>query len=293
MPGVLRALLALALLALAVVPTGAAQSQASLVVFIEDPGGAFAPGSIQPVPVQVTYAPGTFGRPTPSPTQDRPENTTPTRITFTAKQQPSWVTEVTFDPPEVFIDIPVHNVTVASYARRVNAMLRIAPDAPALEREPLVVTASAEANGNIPAMSQDSSEVRFRVGIVVKLNVTGPDTAVLPGGRWTDVLYTVRNEGNSEIVAKLNVTVRPENSQVEFPETVQLARGASQDVEVRIRTPWTNAEFGSLELEATPIVDSEPGTPARKEVQVRGESAVPFPAVGLLLALLVAARLRR
>lgn len=291
----LRAPLALAALLLLAVPAACAQGPgaSALTVFVEDPGRAFTPGALEAVTVQVTYSPGQFGRPAPAPTEDRPENTTPTRITFTAKQQPSWVSEVTFDPEEVFIEVPYHNATVANYARRVTALLRVTQDAPAIERESFVVTASSEPNGNIPAMTADSPDLKFRATTVGVLNVSAPDTVVLPGGRWTSVVYTVRNDGNSEIVAKLNVTVRPENSQVEFPDTVQLARGEVRVIEVRIRTPWTNAEFGSLELEATPIVDSEPGTPSRKEVQVRGESAVPFPAAVLLLAFLVAARVRR
>lgn len=290
-----RVRLPVLLLALLVLPTSVAQSpgSASLTVFTEDPGRAFTPGALEPVTVVVTYSPGQLGRPTPAPTPDRPENTTPTRITFTAKQQPSWVSEVSFDPPEVFIDVPYHNATVASYSRRVNAILRVVPDAPALERESFVVTASAESNGNIPAMTADSAELKLRATVVGILNVSAPESVVLPGGRWTTIVYTVRNEGNSEIVAKLNVTVRPENSQVEFPDTLQLARGETREVEVRVRTPWTAAEFGSLELEATPIVDAEGGTPARREVQVRGESAVPAGALLPLAALAMVALLAR
>ncbi|HVM45650.1 MAG TPA: hypothetical protein VM582_06915 [Candidatus Thermoplasmatota archaeon] len=284
-------LLALALVApaaLAQVPVVNPQ----LAVFASDPGRAFVPGATEMVAVTVTYGPGQGGRPAPAPTPDRPEDVQPTRIVLAAQAVPSWVTSVRFEPAELLVRIQVENGT-RSVTLTVPAYLEVSPEAPALVREDFIVTATAEPNGNIRGATAVSPELKLRATTLGILNVTAEPRVVVPGGRWTDVDFTVRNDGNSEILAKINVTVRPENSQVQFSDTLQLARGESKVVPVRVRTPWTNAEFGSLELEATPIVEGEPGTPARAEVDVVGQSAVPAaPALGALTAA-AAALLRR
>lgn len=283
----------LALLVLLAAPTVFAQQLPGGIVpaptfsaFVEDPGRAFLPGNVEAVAVVVNYDPGETGRPAPAPTPERPENTQPTRITFAVKQQPSWVGSVVFDPPEVLVNLSIDPATgtSSSHSERVLALLNISPSAPALVRESFIITANAEPNGNIGGATAESPDIKLRVTTVGKLNVSAEPLTVLPGGRWTSVPFTVRNEGNSEIVAKLNVTVRPENSQVKFTDTLQLARNESKIVEVRVRVPWTNAELGTLVLEAAPIVDGEEGEVAEAEVEVRGTSAVP--GVGLPLALL-------
>ena len=43
---------------------------------------------------------------------------------------------------------------------------------------------------------------------------------IVPGGRWTDVPFTVKNLGNGETKMKLNVTARPQDSQVDYPLSV-------------------------------------------------------------------------
>lgn len=286
----------LVLLALAALtPLAGAQLglvQPTLSVFVEDPGRAFTPGALEPLTIVVSYNPSQQGRPTPQPTADRPENSQPTRITLSVKAQPTWVANVTFDPPEILVAMGIEN-TSSSFVHRALAHLGVAPDAPALQREAFIVTATAEPNGNIQGATEDSPELKLRAIMVGKLNVSGEPERVIPGGRWASVPFTVRNEGNSAVVAKVNVTVRPENSQVEFRDTLELARGESKLVEVRVRTPWTNAELGTLELEAAPIVDGEAVNPARFEVALRGQSAVPGLAAGPLLALLLAIAMRR
>ena len=288
--------LPLLLVALALVPLAQAQlpgpTQLNLAVFTEDPGRAFTPGVEEPVVVKVNYQPGNGGRPAPAPTVERPEDTQPTRITLEVKQHPTWVTSVRIEPPELLLRIPVQNVSATQRAEAI-AYLMVAPDAPALQRESFVVTATAEPNGSIPGGTAESADLKLRATTVGLLNVTAEPMAIVPGGRWTVVPFQVRNDGNSEIVAKVNVTVRPENSQVEFVDTLQLARNETKTVEVRVRTPWTNAELGTLELEAVPIVDGEEQNSARAEVQVRGQSAVPGAPIALvLLAVLLAVRRR-
>ncbi|HET6403568.1 MAG TPA: hypothetical protein VFH78_02880 [Candidatus Thermoplasmatota archaeon] len=268
---------------------------AQLSVTANDPGGSgLVPGATTEVTVIVNYNVPPSGRPSPAPTLDRPEGTQPTRITLATKSVPSWVTNVSFTPPELFIYLDPQNVTTPSHRREVIAHVNVSADAPAQQREPFIVTATAEPNGNVAGASGESSELNLYARVVGVANVTGPESVRVGGGRWSTVEYAVRNDGNAPILMMLNVTVRPENSQVEFTDRVQLEAGESAVIPVRLRTPWTNAEFGSLELEATPIVDGEPGTPARAEVDVVGESAVPAVAPLALVALVVAlARARR
>lgn len=287
---------ALVLVALLLAPTALGQLAvvpATLTVFIEDPGRAFIPGTNETVSVVVNYAPGQGGRPAPAPTAERPEDTEPTRITFAPKDVPSWITQVTFDPPEILVYMGLNRTGQGTLGGRTQAILTVSPDAPALERELFTVTATAQPNGNIAGATSDSSELKFRATTIGKLNITSEPTAIIPGGRWTTIPFYVRNEGNSDIVAKINVTTRPENSQVEFTNTLELKRNETRTIEVRLRTPWTGAEFGTLELEAAPIVDSEEGTAARAEVSVLGESAVPLPTLGPILALAAVALLAR
>lgn len=296
------------LAALLVAPGALAQLPVSplpppqLTVTANDPGGGgLLPGALTEILVVVNYNPGQSGRPAPAPTAERPEATQPTRITLNASAVPSWVTNVSFDPPELLIYVGVENSSQGtSHRREVIARVNLSADAPAEQREPFVVTASAEPNGNIAGVTAQSQELRLYPRAVGAANVTGAERLVIPGGRWVVVEYTVRNDGNSPIVMRLNVTVRPENSIVSFfpqgmrscedersIESMQLESGAAGIVEVCVRTPWTAAEFGALELEATPIVDGEAATPARWSTDIVGESAVPQ-AGGLPLALAIA-----
>jgi len=290
----------LLLAAVLLAPSALAQGQIPVLeppqfsAFLSEPGGfGFMPGEPAFMELTITYTPPRGGRGTPAPTAERPENVEPTRITLAVKTQPAWFDNVTFDPPEVFAPMGLDRVSSAS-SHLVHVIANVSPFAPANERAVFQVTATAEPNGNVPgATAETTDDFRPRARVVGKLNVTAEPSLVLPGGRWNAVPFTVRNEGNSPIVAKINVTVRPENSQVSFSETLQLAHNETKVVDVRMRVPWTNAEFGTLELEAVPIVDGEEGEPARAEISVRGESAVPFPSallVFLLAALLGQAR---
>lgn len=261
---------------------------ATLSVTANDPGGnGLQPGAMTDIVVIVNYQVSQTGRPTPAPTPDRPEATAPTRITLSVKSAPSWVDNVTIEPAEHFIYLGPENATTVSHRRVSTAHVNVSATAPAGQREPFVFTATAEPNGNIAGGAADSPELLQRARVVGVANVTGPAQVTLAGGRWSTVEFNVRNDGNAPLLMKLNVTVRPENSQVKFADTLQLGAGASSVVPVELRTPWTNAEFGVLELEATPIVEGEEATPARAEVAVVGESAVPFPG-GLPLALALA-----
>lgn len=293
----MRLPLVLLALALLPVPSGLAQvplEDPQFAVFANDPGRAFIPGSVEPVNVVVTYGPGQRGRPAPAPSPERPEDTQPTRITFAAKTLPSWVDGVTFVPPEVFVKLNVENASRAVSAVVV-AMLNVSPEAPALIREDFVVTATAEPNGNMRGKTTESPALKLRATTIGILNVTAESPVIVPGGRWVTIDFAVRNDGNAKLLAKINVTVRPENSQVEFRDTLEIERDQTILVPVRMRTPWTNAEFGTLELEATPIVEGEEGTPARATIDVRGESAVAAPSVwlALLIAGLVGRARRR
>ena len=282
--------LALTLLAMALLAPPAAGQLAlvdpQLSVFASDPGRAFIPGTAEAIDVVVTFGPTNTGRPTPAPTADRPEDSAPTHITLSVKAKPDWIDNVAFDPPELLIQMRLENGTGSTYSRTAQAILNVSPTAPALIREDIVIVATAAPNGNMQGKTAESPPLKLRATTIGKLNLTAEPTMIIPGGRWTEVPFTIRNDGNSDILAKVNVTVRPENSQVEFAPRLELKRGESATVNVRVRTPWTNAEFGTLGLEAIPIVDGEDGKSAQAEIEVRGESAVPTGGAGVTLALL-------
>lgn len=298
LPWALLLALALALVpafAAAQVPGAPAPGRTQLTLFLLDPGAGFPPGGNMSLQIGGAYQFPAGSAPQPNPSPEYSENTTPTEIRFSAKALPSWVVSAEFVPPVVLVKVPLaKQAQGGTESFSANVTLSVKPDAPALNREDIVVAAEASANGNLAAAQGESPPLKIRVAPVGKLNVTSETDAIVAGGRWSTVVYQVRNEGNSEIVAKLNVTVKPENSEVEFPKTITLAPGATAPVEVRVRTPWTNAELGTLTLEAVPILEAEEGKVASFDVNVRGESAVPFLGGPLLVgALLVALGLRR
>lgn len=268
------------------VPAGVVDSQ--MTVSVEDPARALQPGRFEALNVLVNYRPGNGAVPAPGPDPTSETNATQrTKVHLAVKQMPSWVANATFAQDVLEMNVDSRGGNSAAV---VVLVLGIAPDAPALQREEIIVTATADPNGNVKGSTGESPPVKLRGAIVAKINVTSPDQLVVPGGRWTVFPFSIRNDGNAELKVKLNVTARPQDSQVEFPQTVTIPRNGTEVVEVRLRVPWTYAIGGIVELEATPLLDAEEGKSARSETDVLGQSAVPFPswivAVGgaLLLA---------
>jgi hypothetical protein len=286
----------LAPLLAALAPTAQAQVglvDSQLAVSVPDPGGGLSPGSETSVLVLITYNAG----PGRQPALDPASGEVPTRVRLEVVQKPSWVNATRFEPE-------VANLTVrpvsGNSAGNVTLFLTVAADAPARVREDLVVKATAEPNGNIRGSTAESAPIKLRARVVTKVNVTAASESpvFVSGGRWTSVPFVVRNEGNDEVTAILNVTTRPEDSQIDLPETtLVLPRGGSATVEVGLRMPWTYGSLGTLELEAQPLSEDEEPKAARAFVDVNAQSAVPGapPAVlalACVAAALVARRLR-
>src|SRR5581483_5949622 len=146
----------------------------------------------------------------------------------------------------------------------VHVILRIAKNAPAGNHQNLSVDLIADPNGPTPGATGTTSEIALRPGAVPK------------GGSWQPVRFHVTNVGNGQITARLNVTVRPQDSIVDFPATLTLDPGQTLPVDVMLRLPWTYGESGALELEATPLgAGDEEGKPAHADVDIAGQSAVP------------------
>lgn len=258
-----------------------------------DPARAFDPGSEGILQVSgdydVRYAAG-------NPNVDLSGNGSgPTRITFVVMEMPSWVASASVEPPEIWVEPPLTSAAGAQTAfGGVIVRLNISPDAPALQREPFVLEAIAEQNGAIPEARGVSPPLPLRAAEVASANVSGPaGPVVIDGGSWNVVTFQVRNDGNKDTTFLLNLTVRPEMSEVEFPRELQLAVDESVEVPVRIRTPWTERETGTLELEAVPLTEDDEGPASRFAVDVVGESAVPFPSVGLVVVVMVGVAWRR
>lgn len=300
------ALAALALLAAAgAVPAALAQEQlgtTTISINIVDPARPLQPGATEVLvlsPVVYRTPQSAVGEPDP----DNQQNfTRPTRITFAVAQKPDWVLDAQVVPSEVFV-IPPNQFDGRTSVDLVGlvVVLNVSPDAGAGSRQPLVVEGTAEQNGQIPAKTQRSSEMPLRVALVADVEVTSPLASpfVLKGGEWTKVPFEVRNLGNDDLTVVLNVTLKPELSEVRVPSAMQvlIPRNGTHLVEVEIRTPWTERERGTLELEARPLLEDSEGTAERHSLEVEGASAAPGPGllpVALLLAgLAVALRRRR
>jgi hypothetical protein len=301
------ALLAFLLVAPALAATAGAQVplvNATLSVAVDDPGHALVPGKNETLDVHVTYSPqaGAQAAPGQNPDPNDPLNdnsSRKTRITFTIKTAPAWITNFTFEPPT--IELPVTAGTGGGVATNAKLIVQIDPKAPALQKELLVITAKAEANGNVKEASQDSPEIKVKPAFIPKINITAPDAMVVPGGRWTELPYTLKNLGNAETKVKLNVTARPQDSEVEYDDTATVPLNGSTIVNVRLRLPWTASEAGTVELEATPLPLSDtdaPGRPVHEDIDVQGLSAVPgadaaLVAAGALVAIAIRSRRAR
>lgn len=285
----LAAVLALPTLAHAQTPATPAPVTVTLNVSLEDPGHAMAPGKNETLELLVNYQVGPGGVPGPGPNPDptsgdpnSPNNTQRTKIHLSMKTTPSWVTNATFVP--AVLEMAVEPGAGGASTRTAQLVFRIDPRAPALVKEEVVVVATADPNGNIQGKSAESPSINLKPAFIAKANVTALHEAlIVPGGRWTDVPFVVKNLGNGEAKMKLNVTARPQDSQVEFPQTIKVARDASETVNVRLRIPWTYGEGGTLELEALPLSEDDSGKATKGDVDILGQSAVPGTGVFAIL----------
>jgi hypothetical protein len=279
---------------LAVAPPAQAQLglvDSQLAISVLDPGGTLSPGGEAPVMVIVNYNAGAGRQQAIDPVTGE---TVPTKVRFEVLQKPSWVNATRFEPE-------VANVTFGSVsgnaAANATLILTLAADAPAQVREDLVVKATADPNGNVKGSTAESAPIKLRARVVTKVNVTtaAESPVFVSGGRWTIVPFVVRNDGNDKMVAILNVTTRPEDSQVDLPmKQVEVPRGGSVTVEVGLRMPWTYGSLGTLELEAQPLSADEEPKAGRASVDVNAMSAVPgAPLPVLALACVAAALLAR
>lgn len=283
-------LLALSVLVVSL-PAAEAQSgpTATLSLTLDDPARALEPGLEAELELYTRYTVSqAIGEPDPG-VVEAGNGARPTRITFTVVQLPSWATEASVEPSEVFVYPPL-GVGGQVNAPMVMVRVNVSPDAPALQREVIMVEAVAEENGAIPEARGRSPDIKIRAAEVANANVTSlvESPYVLEGGGWTTVPFQVRNDGNKDTTFILNVTVRPEMSEVEFPKEIALAVDQAATIEVRIRMPWTEREAGSLTFEATPLMEDDEGPSSSATVDVVGESAMPVGAAVPLVALLVA-----
>lgn len=282
-------------------PLGGGVVKSTVTAALEDPGRALQPGTLSPITVLVIYSGDAGSQPAPDSDINNENGTQPTKITLTAKNLPAWITGASFVPAELNIS-PGAAATAADGFREtahVTMFLNVSDQAPALERVNITVAVSAAPNGNIAGSTGESPTLPVRAAVVAKVNVTAEAVAqhtgavVVPGGRWTSIPFIVRNEGNSNVTVRLNVTARPQNSQYEAPATVDLARGETKTVDVRLRLPWTTGQGGTLELDGTPITENDDGKTSTGDVDIAGQSALPAPPLGALVVALASLALWR
>lgn len=286
---------ALALVALALLPPALAQPQpgvtANVRVSLADPGLAVPPNGTVPVLLSGVYTVGPGGRPAPDP-QEEDTLANKTRVALAVDKMPDWASDARVEPPEVWLHVRLPGAGGTDVPFSAVVLVTAKPDAPALVRGNVTVSATASANGNIPAAAGTYS-LPLKPALVAKVEIApaveGP--FLMSGGRWATIPFRVQNLGNADAIVALNVTVRPERSEVEFPKELRLARGEGGTVEVRVRTPWTERETGTIELEGTPVVDTDDAPTATASIDVVGESAVPGAPPAWLVAGLAACAL--
>lgn len=289
---VFRAVRLLAALLLVSLVLGGASAQnvpnnangAQLLLALDDPGGVFEPGQNATMDLHVTYTEPTGAAPAPAADSNDPTSSDfqPTRVTFAVVKQPSWIDNVTFVPAVLLIKVTPGSGKATPL---VKVVAHVKKDAPAGLREPMIVSAHADQNGGIGPADAASPEITIKAGNVprVKVEPVHDGAAIVPGGRASPIQFRVTNVGNVELSATLNVTVRPENSLVEFPPSVHLQRNESQIVEVLLTLPWTYGEAGELTLEAKPQAGDDEGKVVKASLDINGQSAVPDVGSGLAL----------
>jgi hypothetical protein len=288
------------LLVLVALPAATAQTSPTppqVSGYLDDPGHPLQPGSNESIVLHVLYTPGQSTFPFVSQDPNDPTNATTSsvRITFSAKEAPTWVDNVTFSPPELLISYAPSSQGIPGPP--VDVILHINRNAPADNHQNLSIAIHADANGpGTPPADGQSTELRLRPGVVPKIKVDRqtPGQLIVKGGRWQPITFLVTNTGNGEVSARLNVTSRPQDSIVDFPPTVTLQPGQTVPVEVLLKLPWTYGESGTLTLEATPMAVDVEGKAAHVDVDIAGQSAVPalepLVAVALVGALALARR---
>lgn len=273
----------LALLAL-LAPGAAAQAAVTptLTVSVTDPGEDLVPTRPTSLEVLVRYAygPGGFSN-------------EPISVTLEIVQQPSWtIADIASPVVQLRLD-PAKSATGGAVEARTTVNLTLDPSAPARVREEFVLKGTSTARGSLASVSSESPRIGLQAKYNGLLNVTGPESVTLRGGRVEVVTFLVSNVGNGETDVKLRVATKPENSQVLAPMNLTLARGESVEVDVQVRMPWTSRETGFLELEATSVRAAEDAVPVIASVEVLGRAVVPGPGLALLaVAVALAARRR-
>ncbi len=249
---------------------------ANLAVSVTDPGEDLVPGRPTTLAVLVRYS---FG---PGGFSDQPVT-----VTLEVAAKPAW-SEAAIEDPVLVFPINATDVGGAAYEKTTFVNLTVAPLAPAREKGDFVVTASSSARGNLPAKTAESPRIGLTVKFTGALNVTGPASVLLRGGREEVVTFVVRNDANGETDVALAVRTAPEESIVTPPASIALGVEESREVPVRIRVPWTRSVTGLLELEARSVRAGDDAEPFVATVEVQGTSVVPGPA-GLAAVLAVGA----
>jgi hypothetical protein len=274
---------ALALPLVAAQPLPQQQANAAQVSgFLEDPGHPLGPGANETIVLRIHYvwSEASVAQPNPDSGDLTNSSTAPTKITYVPKAIPTWIDNVSFDPPVTWAPSTANGAPLAPGASeelKVNVILHVKPGAPALNHQNLTISLHADANGATGAADGTTTELMLRPADnpAIKIEPKGGNTTAVKGGRGVPITFLVHNVGNDETTVQLNVSTRPQDSIVDFPPVVTLRPGETQPVDVVLRVPWTYGEEGSLELSGTPVSGDATGAVAKATVDVVGQSAVP------------------
>lgn len=263
----LRVLLVAALLVPLAAPSTAAQGAVTptLTVAVTDPGEDLVttrPSSLE-VRVRFAYGPGGWSN-------------EPVAVTLEVLEKPEWVTDAKIAMPVIQFETPPERAPTGGAVEAMTTVeLTLEPLAPARERAEIVLGATSAPRGSFASASARSPPVGLQAAFLDFIEVSAPAEVRLRGGIPTTVPFTVTNNGNGETDVNLRIRTKPESSIVEpIPATITLARGATAEVPVVVRVPWTSSESGFLELEATSVRAADRAEPVVGAAEVRGVSAV-------------------
>lgn len=282
---VAAAALLLALLAAATASAqmgGQVESETRIQIF--DPDGRLQPGTTTSLLGAVTYRYGQGAR--------ADEATT---VEVTVLSTPPWA-EAEFNTSSVSFPVPATSATSGrTDERQVLLNVTLPPDAPAFAEGDVEVRAQAESNGNV-ASSEGTDTQPVQPDYRASLQVDHRQTVPVPGGRDHPLPLDVRAQANDDTLVDVRLQAKPANSRVTLPGPTPLegaaAGNGSASLDVSLRMPWTRNQEGTLSLVLTPFSANRTdvaGSETTVEMTLVGQSLVPGPGPGAVLAGLLAA----
>ncbi len=224
----------------------------------------------------------------------------PTEIRLEVVEEPAWLNS-TFEPASIAVSTQSQtqagNNSVQVVPRgqgtetvSVNLNISIAPDAPSFEEGIATYRVIAEEN---PPLQGSEKEIEFPVtaGFSGEIGVSLPkgETVDANGGFLTKVPLRIENQGNGPLLLQINIVRQPAEAKITAPVDIALGVEEGDRVvtpELEIRVPWKVSEEGEVAVEVVPTHAQRGvrGSVQTVSFQLEGDSAVPVPGPGPMIA---------